>query len=112
VDATEFFDKVQGHPDLEGVGVEEGDEPAVLVRHVPSDSKYRVLLSTVAEHTWETLEGILTGQREARVLSHMTRVVGYFSRVENWNRSKVGELHGRQRGDYSMTERSSTGPDR
>jgi len=37
---------------------------------------------------------------EGRPLTHMTRVVGYFSRVENWNPSKVGELHDRQKGTY------------
>jgi ribonucleoside-triphosphate reductase len=32
----------------------------------------------------------------------MTRVVGYFSRVHNWNKSKVGELNDRHRGNYSV----------
>jgi len=33
----------------------------------------------------------------------MTRIVGYFSRVANWNKSKLGELKDRQRGDYAVT---------
>lgn len=37
-----------------------------------------------------------------RDVHHMTRVVGYFSRVENWNKSKKGELRDRQKGDYSV----------
>jgi len=32
----------------------------------------------------------------------MTRVVGYFSRVHNWNKSKIGELKDRQGGNYSV----------
>jgi ribonucleoside-triphosphate reductase len=32
----------------------------------------------------------------------LTRIVGYFSRVTNWNKSKLGELRDRQRGDYSV----------
>ncbi len=32
----------------------------------------------------------------------MTRVVGYFSRVHNWNKSKLGELKDRQHGNYSV----------
>ena len=32
----------------------------------------------------------------------ITRVVGYFSRVNNWNKSKLGELRDRQRGSYSL----------
>jgi anaerobic ribonucleoside-triphosphate reductase len=34
-----------------------------------------------------------------------TRVVGYFSKIPNWNKSKrYGELPARQRGDYSVAE--------
>ncbi|MHC4917492.1 MAG: anaerobic ribonucleoside-triphosphate reductase [Planctomycetota bacterium] len=32
----------------------------------------------------------------------VTRVVGYFSRIKNWNRSKLGELAARQRGNYRV----------
>jgi len=32
----------------------------------------------------------------------VTRVVGYFSRVNNWNRSKIGELKDRRSGDYKV----------
>jgi ribonucleoside-triphosphate reductase len=32
-----------------------------------------------------------------------TRVVGYFSKVQNWNKSKrLGELKARQQGNYSI----------
>lgn len=30
----------------------------------------------------------------------MSRVVGYFSRIENWNKSKKAELKKRQEGTY------------
>ena len=32
----------------------------------------------------------------------ISRVVGYYSRVDNWNQSKIGELKDRQRGDYRV----------
>jgi len=32
----------------------------------------------------------------------ITRIVGYFSRVNNWNKSKIGELKDRHRGNYSV----------
>ncbi|MCD5401800.1 anaerobic ribonucleoside-triphosphate reductase [candidate division NPL-UPA2 bacterium] len=32
----------------------------------------------------------------------ITRIVGYFSRVNNWNRSKIGELKDRHQGDYAV----------
>jgi len=33
----------------------------------------------------------------------LTRVVGYFSRVNNWNKSKIGELKDRRSGNYSFS---------
>ncbi len=33
-----------------------------------------------------------------------TRVVGYFSKIQNWNKSKrFGELPARERGDYAVS---------
>jgi ribonucleoside-triphosphate reductase len=32
----------------------------------------------------------------------ITRLVGYFSRVDNWNKSKLGELADRKRGNYAI----------
>ncbi len=115
MDHMEFFDRVEAHPDLEGLGLEEGAdgaEDAVLVRHGPTDAKYRVELATVAAQSWGTLEAILTGRREPKVLSHMTRVVGYFSRTENWNRSKIGELNARQHGDYVLGPKEVVGAEK
>jgi hypothetical protein len=33
-------------------------------------------------------------------LHGITRIVGYYSRVTNWNKSKIGELRDRQKGQY------------
>jgi len=32
----------------------------------------------------------------------VTRIVGYYSRISNWNKSKIGELHDRHMGRYSV----------
>ncbi|MBU1766896.1 MAG: anaerobic ribonucleoside-triphosphate reductase, partial [Candidatus Omnitrophica bacterium] len=32
----------------------------------------------------------------------ITRIVGYFSRVNNWNKSKIGELKDRKKGNYRI----------
>ncbi|MDD5454600.1 MAG: anaerobic ribonucleoside-triphosphate reductase [Candidatus Ratteibacteria bacterium] len=32
----------------------------------------------------------------------VTRIVGYFSRVNNWNKSKIGELKDRKKGNYKI----------
>lgn len=33
----------------------------------------------------------------------VTRIVGYYSRVTNWNKSKIGELGDRHQGNYSVS---------
>ena len=33
----------------------------------------------------------------------ITRIVGYYSRINNWNKSKLGELKDRQKGQYALT---------
>jgi hypothetical protein len=35
-------------------------------------------------------------------MTHVTRIVGYFSQLQNWNRSKIAELRDRQKGNYSL----------
>ena len=37
----------------------------------------------------------------------ITRIVGYFSRINNWNKSKIGELHDRHRGNYTVGPRAT-----
>jgi len=32
----------------------------------------------------------------------MSRVVGYFSRIDNWNASKLAEFRDRQKGNYKI----------
>lgn len=37
----------------------------------------------------------------------VTRIVGYYSRVSNWNKSKIGELEDRHKGNYSVKNENS-----
>ncbi len=39
---------------------------------------------------------------QGRNVSQVTRVVGYFSKVNNWNQSKIGELKDRHEGKYGI----------
>ncbi|HLG29120.1 MAG TPA: anaerobic ribonucleoside-triphosphate reductase [Candidatus Brocadiales bacterium] len=34
----------------------------------------------------------------------ITRIVGYYSRINNWNKSKIGELVDRHKGNYSLKD--------
>jgi len=55
-----------------------------------------------AENDYAALREVLDGKREPNIMKHFTRIIGYFSRVSNWNPSKVAELADRQKGDYSI----------
>jgi hypothetical protein len=46
----------------------------------------------------ELLKIVING----RDVLHMTRVVGYYSRTQNWNKSKLGELKDRHKGRYAV----------
>ena len=96
---TEFYDAVDAHPEIELAGIRRDDETgevAILVRYPPTKALYAVEPEAVAGNDWAVLEEVLTGRRPARVLGHMTRIVGYYSQVENWNKSKLGELAARR----------------
>lgn len=46
------------------------------------------------------IEALETGVTEK--LYSVTRIVGYYSRTSNWNKSKIGELRDRHNGNYSV----------
>lgn len=54
---------------------------------------------------------VVAGDREGEILEGQSRIVGYFSKVRNWNKSKLGELSDRQRGvgAYSVNKPIETG---
>ena len=107
MEALEFYDQVAAHPELEWLGVREGDSPErdeVLVCHTVSGLKHATAVHAVLEHPWAELEAVLTGRRQALIMTHLTRIVGYFSRVQNWNRSKLAELRDRHAGSYAVEE--------
>ena len=43
------------------------------------------------------------GHCESSNVYGITRIVGYYSRIDNWNKSKIGELKDRQKGAYGLT---------
>ncbi|HLA37374.1 MAG TPA: hypothetical protein VJZ02_02795 [Candidatus Brocadiales bacterium] len=101
---TAFNDAIGAHEYLEIDGDVEGDS---LETH-----KLKVLnhKRTIAHEV--TLEAILTQDLPALIealetgiknpLYGVTRIVGYLSRISNWNPSKLGELRDRHRGNYSV----------
>ncbi len=58
---------------------------------------------TICEDCHQSTPGVkdLCGHCGGPRVYAMTRVVGYFSRIPNWNKSKIGELKDRHKGNYS-----------
>ena len=102
---TDFFDHVEKDEALHGVDVVLGDQAEkdyVVVRDVATGNKTKLPTTTIAQSDWASLRDVVLGQRDPEPLYHVTRIVGYFSRVENWNKSKLGELMDRRAGDYRL----------
>ena len=103
MDIQDFFNHIEEHESLEGVSITgEGPEAKLVVRYKPTGLKTELALPPIKENTWDDLCAVLEGRREPDVLYHITRVIGYYSRTENWNRSKLGELKARHAGDYAI----------
>jgi hypothetical protein len=108
---TEFFGHVEQDKALKGVDVILGpspDQDCVVVQDLATGCKTQLLAGTIDRHNWETLREVVVGQRNPAPLYHVTRIVGYYSRVENWNKSKLGELMDRRQGDYRLTPEQLT----
>ena len=46
---------------------------------------------------------VINAEENPIVCEGVTRIVGYYSRVNNWNKSKIGELRDRQGEHYTLT---------
>lgn len=75
----------------------------LIVLNTKDNQKYKVLIDSIYKYDWSNLKRVLDGG-ETQVLDHLTRIVGYFSKTSNWNKSKLGELEDRRRGNYRITE--------
>lgn len=106
MNGREFFDLVNSHDDLEIIKLVQGATPKddrVLIQ-MKRGIVTEFPLSEIIAHEWHELLAIMTGTREPKVMTHITRIVGYFSQVNNWNRSKIAELKDRHKGDYGVSE--------
>lgn len=51
----------------------------------------------------EAFANVITNDRKPIVCNGITRIVGYYSRTNNWNKSKIGELRDRQGENYTLS---------
>jgi hypothetical protein len=59
-------------------------------------------VAEIARLTWRDVEAILLGKRQPKVMRWVARIVGYYSSLSAWNRSKLAELRDRHEGDYEV----------
>ena len=102
---TEFYEEVEAHNNLSGaLHYKDNGDVEFIITYLPMDKKTVVPLQTVFDNNWKDLEAVLTCKVNPTRLIPMTRVVGYYSRTDNWNKSKIGELKDRQCGSYHLKE--------
>jgi len=100
-----FLENVQAHPSLH-LGRGPRDDRVYVVYLGPDDARvgWELEPETIRAHPWETLCAVLTGRRRPDVMSHIARIVGYYSNMRNWNPSKLAEARDRARGEYEVPE--------
>ncbi len=79
-------------------GKHEGDD-GYFVGCERLDTTAHFTPEAIESNDWPTLQSQIIQGKDVR---QVTRVVGYYSRVENWNKSKLGELKDRHKGDYRV----------
>jgi hypothetical protein len=103
--ASDFYAAIRSHPKLFW-----GDGPRddrVYIVYCPGDGVqigWELESVSILTEAWWLLEQVLTGKLRAAVMAHWTRIVGYYSNMRNWNRSKLAEARDRSRGDYAVRE--------
>lgn len=110
MDGHDFYARICNHGGFEWLGVRDGKTPEndeVLVQYKKTRAKFAVAVSAILDNSWDTLLEVLSGKRSPRVMTHLTRIVGYYSQLHNWNRSKLAELRDRQKGDYGIQDDST-----
>jgi hypothetical protein len=92
-----FDNAVAKHPDIEIDGEEDG---MVKVLNHELKTAYNVPLKTIMLNPVRDLVTALAeGVFDTRLHS-ISRIVGYYSRINNWNSSKISELEARTKGNY------------
>jgi hypothetical protein len=70
-----------------------------FIRSERFDTKAHFTNEAIQGNDWTKLNrGIVQGKD----VYHITRIVGYYSKVHNWNKSKLGELEDRHQGNYAV----------
>jgi hypothetical protein len=102
---NEFWAAMEAAKEIEIAEAVEGNTPsqdALVVRNTRTRRYYRISIPTIKDMRMEELISVLKGEREPNELVTITRIVGYYSRTDNWNKSKLSELEDRRKGNYAI----------
>ncbi len=99
-----FDTAVEEHEFLEIDGDIEGNTPQEhylkIINH-KLECAFSISIDAVIRQDLDCVINALETGIDTRLYG-VTRIVGYYSRVQNWNKSKIGELHDRHMGRYSV----------
>ena len=101
----EFYEAVEADPRFIGFNMVLGEDPhddLMVVEDLRLGVKTIFKVPVILELEWKELSDLITGKRLINPLDIVSRIVGYYSRVSNWNKSKIGELKDRRAGNYSL----------
>ncbi|TLD41100.1 MAG: Ribonucleotide reductase of class III (anaerobic), large subunit [Candidatus Jettenia ecosi] len=99
-----FDETIEGHEFLEIDGDIDGSTPQEhllkIINH-KLECAFAISIDAVIRQDLDfVIDALETGTTNR--LHGVTRIVGYYSRVSNWNKSKIGELNDRHVGRYSV----------
>ena len=100
---TDFFDKVNTDPLLKGYHIDLINNEVVVIE-LKSGVEWKTIytVDAIRENSWILLRSLALGDLSPHPLYHVSRIVGYYSRIENWNPSKLGELKDRRKGEQYL----------
>lgn len=99
-----FDATIEGHEFLEIDGDMSGNTPqehSLKIINHKLEAAFSISIDAVIRQDLEHVVSALETGISTR-LHGVTRIVGYYSRVSNWNKSKIGELNDRHLGRYSV----------
>ena len=89
---TEFIIALNQEPDMRFVEIDDGQ---IVVMNIRLDTETIFTSDAIERLDYSELK---KATHHGKNVEHMTRVTGYFSKVEGWNKGKKGELDDRKRG--------------
>jgi hypothetical protein len=107
--AAELLEAARDHPRITLAGTLDATDEIVFAVAPERDDTFgqtryvAIHAEDILVRKWSEIEDVLLGRRSPRILTFLARIVGYYSQVQNWNRSKLAELRDRHRGDYVIT---------